>query len=129
MHRHILTAVFCILATGAHAQDATQPFPEALRGMVGEWSLEQDDATKFQCTIGLTDQWAIGGFGVEIPEECLSGGPTADIAAWSIDDADGSVVFTDALRKPVLRLMEEGDGGIFASDIATPPQYYLVATE
>lgn len=111
------------------ADAASAPFPENWRGMLGPWSLEAADSAAFQCTIGLTEEPTIGGYAVDVPTACLVAGPTMDIAAWHIDEADGAVVFTDALRQTVLRLGEEGDGGIFASDIAAPPQYYLVATE
>lgn len=114
----------------AQVEDAAMaPFPENWRGMLGPWSLEAADAGRFQCTIALTGEPVIGGYAVDIPTACLVAGPTMDIAAWHIDEADGAVVFTDALRRVVLRLGEAGDGGLYAGAAGSGPQYYLVATE
>lgn len=91
--------------------------------MLGEWSLEGEDASVYQCTIKLRSDPVIGGYGVDVPKSCKA--PAPRIAAWYIA-ADGSVVLLDAGRKPVLKLAEQGDAGLFGTDAKAGPQFFLV---
>eukprot|EP01035_Chromulina_nebulosa_P036723 gene36723-49507_t len=111
-----IAAVLALLAIGpAFAQSSSLPptetssvpdvsapvstVPEELQGMIGDFVLEQEDESLPKCALKLTDQEAIGGWAVEVPEACPPPYPAADsLTAWNIDPNDGSVILLDAER-------------------------------
>lgn len=111
-----------MLASPALAQD----MPEELYGMLGDWVITQEDPETPGCPIHLLEDQAIGGYAIELPEPCPAPFPPADsLAAWNVDDTDGSVILLDAERHVVLRFLEEEDG-LFGTDTNTPPLFYLL---
>jgi hypothetical protein len=137
-----IAAVLAVLAIGpAFAQSSSLPpmetssvpdvsapvstVPEELQGMVGEFVLEDESLPK--CALKLTDQEAIGGWAVEVPEACPAPYPAADsLNAWNIDPNDGSVILLDAERHVTLRLFEDEDG-LYDTDPNVTPRFYLLA--
>lgn len=105
------------------------PLPPEWAGMAGTWTLEEEDGENFSCDITLLDEQGIGGYNLVIPDACADSFPTSDIAGWRINTDTYEVEFIDALRQTVLALGEMGDGGLYGSDIADPPQYFLVHAE
>ena len=118
------------LAAGSSASassEAQSTVPEELQTMVGDFVLAQEDETLPTCAVSFTDRAAAGGWAVEMPEACPAPYPTADqIAAWNVDDADGSVLLMDATGKVVMRLLEDEDG-LFDTDPNVTPRFYLLA--
>lgn len=101
--------------------------PEELQAMVGDFTLAQEDETLPTCPIRLTDQQAIGGWAIELPETCPAPYPAADqLVAWNVDESDGSVLFLNAERKVVMKLFEDEDG-LYDTDPAVTPRFYLLA--
>ena len=139
-----IAAVLAVLAIGpAFAQSSSLPpmetssvpdvsapvstVPEELQGMVGEFVLEQEDESLPKCALKLTDQEAIGGWAVEVPEACPAPYPAADsLTAWNIDPNDGSVILLDAERHVTLRLFEDEDG-LYDTDPNVTPRFYLLS--
>jgi hypothetical protein len=116
-----------MLATSPlHAQDHPSTVPEEFQGMVGPWSLEQEDPAAPQCALNLTDTQVEGGWAVEVPTPCEAPFPAAtSLAAWNIDPADGSVLLLDTTGAVTLRLLEDEDG-LYDTDPDKPPRLYLV---
>jgi hypothetical protein len=130
MQRFTIRLMGVALALGAapaFAQDEAQStVPEQFIGMVGDWILEQEDASLPRCAITLTDQDSIGGWAIEMPEPCPAPYPPADaLVAWNVIDTDGSVTFIDAERRVTLRLFEDEDG-LFTTDPSLVPRFYLL---
>jgi hypothetical protein len=114
-------------SSSSAASEEQSSVPEELQTMVGDFVLAQEDDSLPTCPIRFTDRDAAGGWAVEMPETCPAPYPTADqIAAWNVDDADGSVVLLDADRKVVMRLFEDEDG-LFDTDPNIEPRFYLLA--
>ena len=114
-------------SSSSAASDEQSTVPEELQSMVGDFVLAQEDETLPTCPIRFTDQQAIGGWAVEMPAPCLAPYPSADqIAAWNVDESDGSVLLMDATRKVVMRLFEDEDG-LFDTDPNVEPRFYLLA--
>ena len=109
------------LGTPVVAQDR---FPQQLSGMLGEWSLEGENAAIYQCLVTLRDDRVVGGYRVDVPESCDA--PGSEIAAWNIDENSNSVVLLDNARKPVLTLGEMGDPGLFGTEAGSGPQFFMV---
>jgi hypothetical protein len=109
------------------ASPAESTVPEDLQGLVGDFVLEQDDETLPKCPVTLTDQEAIGGWAITMPEACPAPYPPADsLMAWNVDPNDGSVLFLDAERHVVLRLLEDEDG-LYDTDPNVQPRFTLLA--
>lgn len=123
----ILTVMGFLASTPLVAQAA--PLPPEWAGMAGTWTLEEEDGETFSCDITLLDEQGIGGYNLVIPDACADRFPTSEIAGWRINTETYEVEFIDALRQTVLTLGEMGDGGLYGSDIADPPQYFLVRAE
>jgi hypothetical protein len=114
-------------ASDAGASSAQSTVPEELQGMVGDFVLEQDDETLPKCPVTLTDQETIGGWAITVPEACPAPYPAADsLMAWNVDPNDGSVLFLDAERHVVLRLLEDEDG-LYDTDPNVQPRFTLLA--
>jgi hypothetical protein len=117
-----VAAAFALSAPPALAQD----FPEELYGMLGDWVIVQDDPEAPGCAIHLLEDRAIGGYAVEVPDPCPAPFPPPDsLAAWTVDDTDGSVLLLDAERHVVLRFFEEEDGLFGTAPDSTPMLYLL----
>ena len=115
------------LAPDASISSEQSTVPEELQGMVGDFILEQEDESLPKCPLTLTDQEAIGGWAVEVPEACPAPYPPADqFVAWNIDDTDGSVIFLNAERKVTMRLFEDEDG-LYDTDPNVEPRFYLLS--
>lgn len=125
----VAIALATLGAAPAFAQDASIPqssVPEELQAMVGDWMLEQEDESLPKCPLVFTDRQAAGGWAVEVPESCPAPFPPADqLAAWNVDDNDGSVILMNADRKVVMRLLEDEDG-LFDTAPDTSPRFYLL---
>lgn len=118
------TAIALLLAAPGIAQaEEAAAFPEDLFGMLGQWSLADQDG-EGRCVLTLTSFTGIGGYEVSVPETCAQA-PASEIATWRIDEENGAVILSDALRQPVLTLAEMGDGGIFGTQNEGEEQYYL----
>lgn len=114
-------------ASDAGASSAESTVPEELQGLVGDFVLEQDDETLPKCPVTLTDQETIGGWAITVPEACPAPYPAADsLMAWNVDPNDGSVLFLDAERHVVLRLLEDEDG-LYDTDPNVQPRFTLLA--
>jgi hypothetical protein len=114
-------------ASDAGASSAQSTVPEELQGLLGDFVLEQDDETLPKCPVTLTDQETIGGWAITVPEACPAPYPAADsLMAWNVDPNDGSVLFLDAERHVVLRLLEDEDG-LYDTDPNVQPRFTLLA--
>lgn len=114
-------------SSDAGASLAESTVPEELQGLVGDFVLEQDDETLPKCPVTLTDQETIGGWAITVPEACPAPYPAADsLMAWNVDPNDGSVLFLDAERHVVLRLLEDEDG-LYDTDPNVQPRFTLLA--
>lgn len=110
-------------ATPLAAQEVAV-MPDHLFGMVGEWRLEQEDQSLPTCALTFTEDAAPGGWALALPEPCPAPfPPPAAMAAWTIDDADGSVLILDTAGRVTLRVFEDEDG-LFIT--ATQPPLYLM---
>jgi hypothetical protein len=124
--------VATLLAAPAFAQDtssseAQSTVPDELLGLVGDFILEQEDESLPGCPVTLTDRAAPGGWAVELPETCPAPYPPADrLAAWNLDQTDGSITLLDAAGTVVLRLFEDDDG-LYDTAPETAPRFYLMA--
>ena len=120
------TILAAFAALPALAQDTpASTVPPELQGMIGDWNLEQEDPALPKCAIALTEDEAIGGWAVVVPEPCPAPYPAAAaLAAWNVDPEDNSVIFLDAERQVTLRLLEDEDG-LYDTDPAVTPRFYL----
>ncbi len=114
-------------APDSAASSAESTVPEDLQALVGDWSLALEDEGQPTCPLAFTDSEAIGGWAVEVPETCPAPYPAADqLAAWNVDDSDGSIILLDAERHVVLRLFEDEDG-LYDTAPDSTPRFYLLA--
>lgn len=98
--------------------------PDHLLGMVGDWRLEQEDQSLATCALTFTEDAAPGGWALVLPAACPAPFPPASaMAAWTVDDTDGSVIILDAAGGETLRILEDEDG-LFIT--ATRPPLYLM---
>lgn len=106
--RVALAALFAALALPAAAL-------EAPRDYAGKWNLSGVSEGDAACTLTLTAEEAIGGWGVDLPKDCVDQfGVTGDVAAWTIAPG-GAIAFIDPLRHVVLRFDPVAAGGYVAS--------------
>ena len=123
-----IAALSVILAgaiTPSVAQDEST-VPEQLLGMVGNWRLEQEDQSLPFCPLVFTEDQAVGGWQIHLPEPCPSPFPSADaFPAWNVDTSDGAVLITDGQHHLVLRLIE-GEDGLFQTEPGVLPAFYLM---
>lgn len=133
--RRLAVALAVVMLAGpVAAQSSSEPasaseepqalVPEDIQGFVGDWLLEQEDQSAATCAITFTDQEAIGGWAVEVPQPCPAPFPTEGVMAWNVDDS-GNIILLDAVRHVVLRLMEDEDG-LYDTDPSVEPRFYLV---
>ena len=109
------------------SSEAQSTVPEELQGMIGDFILEQEDESLPKCPLTFTDQEAVGGWAIEVPEACPAPYPPADqFVAWNIDEADGSVILLNAERKVTMRLFEDEDG-LYDTDPNVTPRFYLLS--
>ena len=114
-------------APASDSSSAESTVPDDLQGLVGDFVLGQEDDTLPTCAVTLTDQEAIGGWAIQMPEACPEPYPAADqLTAWNVDSSDGSVIFLDAERKVVMRLFEDEDG-LYDTDPDKQPHFYLLS--
>lgn len=124
--------VGALLAAPALAQDTSasseeSTVPEQLQGLVGDFILEQEDESLPKCPITFTDQQAIGGWALSLPETCPAPYPPAEsLLAWNVDDSDGSIILLDGERHVVMRLFEDEDG-LYDTDPNVSPRFYLLS--
>jgi hypothetical protein len=129
-----LAAAFALLAAGpAAAQSsmasASAALPDDLQSFAGDWELQQEDANAPTCAVTFTDQQVSGGWAIAVPDACPAPFPSAAaLAVWSVDDADGSIVISDASQKPTMRLLADPEG-FYATDADTTPRFYLVTPQ
>ena len=115
------------VAPDALASSEQSTVPEELQGMIGDFILEQEDQSAPKCPLTFTDQEAIGGWAIEVPETCPAPYPPADqFVAWNLDDSDGSVILLNAERKVIMRLFEDEDG-LYDTDPNVEPRFYLLS--
>lgn len=129
MQRFTIRLIGIALALSAApslAQEEPQStVPDQFIGMVGDWILEQEDASLPRCAVTLTDQESIGGWAIEVPAPCPAPFPAADsLVAWNVIDTDGSVTLIDAERHVTLRLFEDEDG-LYTTDPSLVPRFYM----
>lgn len=123
----LLAVVLSLAAAPALAQEQPAPLPDDVNGMVGDFILEQEDQSLPKCPITLSDQEALGGWAVQLPETCAAPYPAADqLVAWNIDQTDGSIILLNAERKVVMRLFEDEDG-LYDTAPDVQPRFYLMA--
>lgn len=102
--RTLLAALFAAVALPAAALEAPKDF-------AGKWSLGGVSEGDESCTLTLGDEGAIGGWTIDIPQDCFDKlGISTDIAAWTLYP-DGAIGFIDPLRKPLLRFGPAEIGG------------------
>lgn len=112
--RLLLAGLFVALALPAAALEAPKDY-------AGNWTLSGVSEGDAVCTLTLTDEGAIGGWGIAIPQDCFSKfGLSRDIAAWTVDPG-GAISFIDPLRKAKLRFEPTAIGGYVAGAGAGPP--------
>ena len=109
----------------AGSSEAQSTVPEELQGMVGDFVLAQEDENLPTCPVTLTDQQAIGGWAIALPEACPAPYPVDRLAAWNVDTSDGSVLFLDAERHVVMKLLEDEDG-LYDTAPDVQPRFYLM---
>lgn len=81
---------------------------------VGAFSLWEDFEGGTVCSVYLTANRVIGGYGIEYEEPCVRTLEIdGDIAAW-FPTEDGYVVMVDATRTAVLRMHKLPDGDYYA---------------
>ncbi len=94
---------------------------EAPKDYAGAWTLSGVSEGDAACTLTLTDEGAIGGWGVEIPKDCFDKfGLSEDIAAWTVYPG-GAIGFIDPLRAGKLRFEPTAIGGYVAEPDEGPP--------
>lgn len=87
---------------------------EAPKDYAGKWTLSGLSEGDEVCTLKLTSEEAIGGWGVDVPKDCIDKFPvTEDAAAWSVLP-DGAVLFIDPLRHVLLKFEPVEIGGYVA---------------
>jgi len=100
--------------------------PEALLGFVGDFILAQEDESLPICPLRLTDQQVSGGWAAQLPETCPAPYPAADaLAAWNIDDSDGSILLLNAAGEVTMRLLEDEDG-LYDTAAGVEPRFYFL---
>lgn len=121
-----LALLVATLAAPAFAQEVPETtVPPELQGFIGDWTLEQEDMSLPRCAVTLTQDEAIGGWAIVVPEPCPAPFPAADaLVAWNVDPDDNSITFLDAERHVTLRLLEDEDG-LYDTDPAILPRFYL----
>lgn len=113
--RHMpLIATGALFASLAQAQTAPLPkgaetAPEALRPLIGAWTLEQVGAPR-QCIITLGAEAAGQGRQLRFPATCRRALPVLGGAvSWSVG-GDGAPRFDDAAGKAVISFAKDGSG-------------------
>lgn len=105
--RAALAALFAALALPAAAL-------EAPRDYAGKWTLSGVAEGDAACTLTLTSEPAIGGWGVDASKDCIDKfSLLEDAAAWTVVPS-GAIAFIDPLRHVVLRFEPVAAGGYVA---------------
>lgn len=125
--RLTLAAALALAVAPAAAQELElSSVPEHLLAMVGDWRLEQEDPALPACAVTLTEDATDGGWAVALPQPCGAPYPAAgQLAAWNVDEENGSVMLMDAAGRVTLRLFE-GEDGLFMTGDDVAPTLYLV---
>jgi hypothetical protein len=101
-------AALALLASPAVALEAPKDY-------AGKYALSGVSEGAAVCRLTLTDEMAIGGWGVTLAKDCQGKfGLPDDIAAWTVLQ-NGSIAFIDPLRKVVLRF-EPVDAGSYVAE-------------
>ena len=110
MKRAVLAVALAAVAQPAHAYDfeplkpldTREVNPALVMGAFGAYEI-RDKAGKKRCRIVLTQQPAIGGYGVELAPDCAKAFPVmADIAGWRLLEG-WTIDLIDPLRKTRVR--------------------------
>ena len=110
MKRAALAVALAAVAQPAHAYDfeplkpldTREVDPALVKGAFGAYEI-RDKAGKKRCRIVLTQQQAIGGYGVELAPDCAKAFPVmADIAGWRLLES-WTIDLIDPLRKTRVR--------------------------
>lgn len=100
-----LGLVFLMSAGPASAQalmDLDSVDPAMLDSFLGEWSVQNTDASK-TCKVSLSREVTIGGLVIEVDPECKRVFPVMDdVVAWRLYE-DWQIVLVDATRKSLIR--------------------------
>jgi len=104
--RVLLAALAAALALPAQALAADEA-----DAMAGVWSLTGLTEGAAVCIFTLGADETIGGWTIQFSDRCKRDFKlVADVAAWRVDPADGSIVFADATRREVARFGRTEDG-------------------
>ena len=102
-----LAALFVALALPADALEAPKDY-------AGKWTLSGVSEGDAACTLTLTAEQAIGGWGVDLPKDCIDRfGATEDAAAWTVVPG-GAIAFIDPLLHVLLKFEPTEIGGYVA---------------
>ena len=75
---------------------------DMLAEFFGVWQVSNADGSRI-CDVELTREEAIGGFAIELADDCASVFPVmGDVAAWRLLEGWG-IVFIDVTRKELIR--------------------------
>jgi hypothetical protein len=100
-----------VLAAGLTLPAAAQDSPA---GYAGQWTISGVTEGAEVCTITLGEEAAIGGWSIEVPQDCIDRlGVPPDVAAWTVYP-DGAIGLIDPLRKVLLKFAPTEIGGYVA---------------
>lgn len=120
-----MRAAFAIAATLAVAAGAAWA-EDAPKAMLGRWDLGGVTEGSESCRIVLKADASIGGWVVDRARDCARKFPfTTGINAWHMG-RDGKLVFTDALRKPLLSFEHTDDGSYMGGDDSAPSGILMI---
>lgn len=103
--------VLCALAAALALPSAAL---EAPKDYAGQWTLGGVSEGDEVCILTLGEEAAIGGWTINIPQDCFDKlGVSTDIAAWTVYP-DGGIGFIDPLRKRLLYFEASEIGGYVA---------------
>lgn len=94
---------------------------DAPRDYTGGWTLSGVSEGAESCKVNLTQEEAIGGWGLTLADDCQGKFDLSeDIAAWTVYP-NGAIGFIDALRHVVLKFEPSGVGGYVAQPARGEP--------
>ncbi|MDQ0465496.1 hypothetical protein QO010_003285 [Caulobacter ginsengisoli] len=114
MRSLLFALALALLASPAAALQAPKDY-------AGKYTLSGVSEGAAVCKLTLTDEMAIGGWGVSLAKDCYGKfGLSQDIAAWTVLQ-NGSIAFIDPLRKVLLRFEPTEIGGYVAERPGAEP--------
>lgn len=94
---------------------------DAPKDYAGAWTLSGVSEGAEVCTLTFTSEPAIGGWGLQLADDCQGKFDLSeDIAAWTVYP-DGAIGFIDPLRHALLRFEPSGIGGYVAQPAKGEP--------